>query len=75
MLMDSKLRDIFWTHAMHTTIHIQNNVMIRNKTNKTPYDLWKGRPTNLKHFGVFGSKCYIKISDGIMGKFDSWVEK
>jgi transposase InsO family protein len=23
MLMDSKLTDIFWTHAMHTTVHIQ----------------------------------------------------
>jgi len=23
MLMDSKLTDIFWTYAVHTTIHIQ----------------------------------------------------
>jgi hypothetical protein len=30
MLMDFKLTDIFWTHAMHTSIHIQNMVMLRN---------------------------------------------
>jgi hypothetical protein len=43
MLMDSKLTDIFWTQAMHTTIHIQNREMLRNNTDKTPYELWKGR--------------------------------
>jgi transposase InsO family protein len=24
MLMDSKLTDVFWAHAVHTTVHIQN---------------------------------------------------
>jgi transposase InsO family protein len=41
MLMDSKLTDIFWTHAMHTSIHIQNRVMIINNTKKTLYEIWK----------------------------------
>jgi hypothetical protein len=73
MLMDSKLTDIFWTHAMHTKIHIQNRVMLKNNNDKTPYQLLKGIPTNVKHFKVFGSKCYIKREDGKMGKFDSRV--
>ena len=60
MLMDSKLTDIFWTHVVHTTIHIQNKVMLIKNTDKTPYKLWKGRPANVKHFRFFGSKCYIK---------------
>jgi transposase InsO family protein len=50
MIMDSKLTDIFWTQAVHTTVHIQNRVMLRNNTDKTPYELWKGRSTNVKHF-------------------------
>jgi hypothetical protein len=29
----------------------------------------------VKHFGVFGSKCYIKREDGKMRKFDSRVDK
>jgi hypothetical protein len=49
--------------------------MLRNNTDKTPYELWKGRPTNVKNFRVFGRKCYIIREDGIMGKFDSRVDK
>jgi hypothetical protein len=75
MLMDSKLKDIFWTHAVNTKVHIQKKVMLRNNTNKTPYYLWIGRPTNVKHFRVFGSKWYIKREDGRIGKFESRVEK
>ena len=71
MLIYYKLTDVFWTHAVHTTVHIQNTVMIKNNTEKTPYELWKGRPTNMKHFRVFGSKCYIKREDDMIGKFDS----
>jgi hypothetical protein len=75
MLMDSKLTDIFWTHAIHTMVHIQNKVMLRNTIDKTPYELCKGRPSNVKHFRVFGRKCYIKSEDGRMGKFESRVDK
>jgi transposase InsO family protein len=75
MLMDSKLTDIFWTHAMHISVQIQNIVMLRNTTNKTPHELWKGRLANVKHFRVFGSKRYIKREDGRMGKFEYRVDK
>jgi hypothetical protein len=75
MLMDSKLKDMFWTQVVHTTVHIQNRVILRNNTYKTPYELWKGRPTNVKNFIFFGRKCYIKREDGGMGKFDSCVDK
>jgi hypothetical protein len=75
MLMDSKLIDVFWIHVVHTKIHIQNIVILRNNSDKTPYELWKGRPTNVNHFRVFKSKCYIKREDGRMGKFDSHGDK
>jgi hypothetical protein len=52
MLMDSKLTDVFWTHVVNTTIHIQNRVMLRNKNDKTLYELWKGSAEN---------NLYIKI--------------
>jgi hypothetical protein len=75
MIMDSKLIDIFWTQAVHIAVHIQNIVMLRNNTDKTPYELWKGRLANVKHFRVLGSKCYIKREDGRMRKFNSRVDK
>jgi transposase InsO family protein len=41
ILMDYKLTYIFWTHSVHTIVHIQNRVILRNNTDKTPYELWK----------------------------------
>jgi hypothetical protein len=75
IIMDSKLTDIFCTQVVHKEVYIQNKVILRNHTDKTPYERWKGRPTNVKHFRVFGSKCYIKREYGRMGKFDSRVDK
>jgi transposase InsO family protein len=63
MLMDSKLTHVFWVKSVHTIVHIQNRGMLINNSDKTPYELWKGRPMNVKHFRVFGSKCYIKRED------------
>jgi hypothetical protein len=37
MIMDSKLTNIFWTQEVHTVVHIQNRIMLRNNTDKTPY--------------------------------------
>jgi hypothetical protein len=75
MIMDSQLREIFWTHAVHTMVHIQNRVMLRNNIGKNPYELWKERPTNVENFKVFGRKCYIKREYERIGKFDSYVDK
>jgi hypothetical protein len=47
----------------------------KKNTNKTPYELWKGRLENVKHFIIFGSKCYIKREDGRMRNFNSCVDK
>jgi hypothetical protein len=55
MLMDSKLTDVFWTHAVHTKVHIQNKVMLRNNNDRTPYKLWKVSTDN---------KLYIKLTQG-----------
>jgi hypothetical protein len=38
--------------------------MLKNNSDKTPYKIWKGIPTNVKHFRVFKRKCYIKREDG-----------
>jgi hypothetical protein len=55
MLMDSKLTDIVWTHVVHTSVHIQNIVMLRNNNDKTPNELWKGSTHN---------NLYIKVTQG-----------
>jgi hypothetical protein len=56
MLKDSKLSNIFWVQEVHTTVHILNIRVLISNNDKTPSELWKGIPTNVKHFRVFGSK-------------------
>jgi hypothetical protein len=75
MLMYSKLKDVFWVQEVHTTIHIQNIGMLINNNDTNTYELWRGIPTNVRNFKVFGSKSYIKREYGRMGKFGSRVNK
>jgi hypothetical protein len=71
MLNEAKLSDRFWREVVYTVVYILNRGKIRVNCDKTPYELWKGRPTSVKHFRIFGSKCYIKRDDEDIGKFDS----
>ena len=75
MLNDPQLDDKFWGLAIHTFVHIMNRGLLRNDSDKTPYELWTGRSTNVKHFRIFRSRCYIKRDDGKIGKFDSRVDE
>ena len=44
-------------------------------SDKIPYELWFGRPTSVKYFRAFGSKCYIKRDDDNLGKFESRTDE
>jgi hypothetical protein len=65
MLMDSKLTDIVWTHVVHTSIHIENRVILRNNNEKTPYELWKGSVDN---------NLYIKVTQGNILLIEIYVD-
>jgi hypothetical protein len=65
MLMDSKLTDIFWTHAVHSSVHIQNRVILKNNNNKNPYKLWKGSTYN---------NLYIKVTQGSILLIEIYVD-
>ena len=46
-------------------------VVIRNKLNKTPYELRNGRKLNIGYFKVFGCKCFIVNTKDNLGNFDT----
>ena len=75
MLNDSQLSDKLWGQEVHKFVHILNRGLLRNDSDTTPYELWIGRPSNVKHFRIFGRKCYIERDDGKIGKFDSQVDE
>ena len=62
------------TRSAHIRSYL-NRAMIINNSGKNSYELLKGRPTNIKHFRVFGRKCYIKREYDRVGKFYSRVDK
>jgi hypothetical protein len=58
----------FWTHAVHTPIHIQNRLILRNNNEKTTYELWKGSADNNLYIRVTqGSILLIEIYDIVFG--------
>ena len=71
MLNEAKLSDSFWREVVYTLNRGQLSV---NK-DKTPYELWYGRPASVKYFKVFGSKGYIKRNKDNFGKFDSKTDE
>jgi hypothetical protein len=70
MLNEDKLTDKFWRNEIHTVFRILNRAQLRPNHDKTPYELWFGRPASVKYFRIFGSKCYIKNDEDNLGKFD-----
>jgi hypothetical protein len=71
MLNEHSLPKYFWAEAINAACYIINRVVIRSKLEKTPYELWKGRTSNIGYFKVFGCKCFILNDKDNLGKFDA----
>ena len=71
MLNEFSLPKYFWAEATNNSCYVINRVVIRNKLNKTPYELWKSRKPNISYFKVFGCKCFILNTKDNLGKFDA----
>jgi hypothetical protein len=50
---------------VHTSVHIQNIVILRNDNDKTPYELWKGSTDN---------NLYIKVTGGNILLIEIYVD-
>jgi hypothetical protein len=75
MMNEKNIGQTYWVEAIHTTVHVLNKSHLRPQSDKTPYELWYGRPASIKHFKVFGSKCYIKNNDENLGKYDGRADE
>jgi hypothetical protein len=75
MMNERNIPWTYWVEEIHTVVHILNKAHLRPHSDKTPYELWFGRPASIKHFKVFGSKCYIKNNDDNIGKYHEQVDE
>jgi hypothetical protein len=65
--MDSKLINIFWTHALHTIVHIQNRLMLRKgSANNNLY-------IKVTQDGILLIEVYV--DDIIFGSTDDWLSQ
>jgi hypothetical protein len=69
--MKKNCQTFFWRETIYIVVYILKRGKTIVDSDNTPYELWKGQPTSVKHFRIFGSKCYIKREDEDLGNFDS----
>jgi hypothetical protein len=75
MMNERNIPRTYWVEAIHRAVHILKKSHLRPHSDKTPYELWFVRPTSIKHFKIFGSKCYIKNNDENIGKYDDMFDE
>jgi len=75
MLDEFETPAAFWDEAAFTIITILNKANFQVNSNQTPYELWYGKPSTVKHLRVFGRKCFIKNTDEKLCKFKPRADK
>ena len=70
LMMEKNVALKYWREAVSTVVYTLNRVQIMKGTNATPFELWYGHSPNVKHFKVFGCKCYI-LKESRNDKFDA----
>jgi hypothetical protein len=70
MVNEKNIGQTYWVEEIHTIVQILNKSHLIPHSDKTPYELWYGRPASIKHFKVFGSKYYRKNNNENLGNYD-----
>ena len=72
MLLDSKLPDRLWNHAVQTAAYVRNRCYSR-RTGKTPYEMLTGKKPDMSKLQKFGSMCFAYTQE--KGKLDPRCEQ
>jgi hypothetical protein len=44
MMNEKNIGQTYWVEAIHTAVHVLNKAHLGPQSDKTPYELWFGRP-------------------------------
>ena len=69
LMMEKNVALKYQTEVVSIAVYTLNRVQIKKGTNATPFELWYGHSPNIKHFKIFGCKCYI-LKESRNGKLD-----
>ncbi|XP_024164226.1 uncharacterized protein LOC112171246 [Rosa chinensis] len=75
MLNFANLAHTFWAEEISNACYTINRVIFRPGTEKTPYEVLKGKKPNVSHLRVFGNPCYIYRDREYLAKFDVKSDK
>ena len=70
MICSKNLPKKLWAEAVNTAAYVLNRSRKTSIANKTPFELWHGRKSNIKYFRVFGSEAYVFINKNCRKKWD-----
>nr|GEY61812.1 retrovirus-related Pol polyprotein from transposon TNT 1-94 [Tanacetum cinerariifolium] len=71
MLNRSVLSKHFWTEVVKIACYTQNRSIIVKRHDKTPYEIFRERISNISYFHVFGYHVFIHNHTDHLGKFDA----
>jgi len=60
MMSQTDLPDSFWGFAILTAIKSLNNSPTK-ATEKTPYEMWRGKVPNISYMKIWGCEAYVKV--------------
>jgi hypothetical protein len=75
IMNEKNICQTYLVEEIHRVFHILNKSHLRPHSDKTPYELWYGRPASIKHFQFFGSKLYIKNNNENLRKYDDRADE
>ena len=70
LMMEKNVALKYWREAVSIAVYTLNRVQVKKGTNAIPFELWYGHSPNVKHFKIFGCKCYI-LKESKNRKFDA----
>jgi transposase InsO family protein len=59
MMCQTELPLYFWSYALQTAAHTLN-VVPSKSVEKTPHELWMGKPPNITYLRIWGCEAYVK---------------
>nr|GEZ08460.1 putative ribonuclease H-like domain-containing protein [Tanacetum cinerariifolium] len=75
MLADLKLPTTFWAEIVNIACYVQNRVLVTKPHNKTPYELFHGRPPAISFLRPFGFPVTILNTIDHLGKLDGKADE
>jgi hypothetical protein len=55
----------FWGEVMVTAVYLQNRLLTKSLSSRTPYEAWLGRKPAVNHLCVFGCRAFVKQLDHV----------